>query len=493
MPGLNASLNIGLTGLKTAQSALSVIGHNISNVNTPGYSRQVANLSSNGSQNFGELQFGTGVNLSSIVGIRNRFLNLQMTQATSSQQGADTRYAGVDAVSPIFQDDGKTGLGTLIQNFFNGFQVLSSRPEDGSARTNMVGQAQALVSGLQSRYKMVEDQRKQADGNISSLVDQVNTITTQIAELNLRIAGELTPGSDNDGRDQRQALAVQLGGLVGVQAFENDKGQMQISLDSGAAVLVSGNSAFTMTATPDAALGNYLRVEVKEGNGTPINVTTNIRNGQLGGNLDLRDNVLPSYQNKLDELAAGISSQVNLVHRAGYALDGVTTNQDFFQGVAANGANGLPAAITAATNYRGMVNSLSVNAVIKANPSLIATAGVAESPGNNATALALAALQGANSTVDTNADGVGDSGPFSTFVGSILNKVGTDGQGFKATSTNQQNLLTALTTQRDSASGVDLDEEATNLITFQRGYQASARFISVIDQLTDQLVNQFGQ
>jgi len=108
-------------------------------------------------------------------------------------------------------------------------------------------------------------------------------------------------------------------------------------------------------------------------------------------------------------------------------------------------------------------------------------------------AQAIASLQNTNNTVDTNGDGVGDSGPYNTTVGSLLNKVGTDAQGFKATSTNQQNLLTALTTQRDSASGVDLDEEATNLITFQRGYQASARFISVIDQLTDQLVNQFGQ
>jgi flagellar hook-associated protein 1 FlgK len=232
---------------------------------------------------------------------------------------------------------------------------------------------------------------------------------------------------------------------------------------------------------------------VQQGTGAPVNVTSNIKNGELGGNLDLRDNILPGYQGQMDQLAAGISSQVNLAHRAGYALDGATTNQDFFQGVAANGANGLPATITAATNYRGMVNTLSINALIKTNPSLIAAAGVAGSAGNNTNALALTALQSANSTVDTNSDGVGDSGPYATFVGGLLNKVGTDAQGFKATSTNQQNLLTALDTQRESASGVDLDEEATKLITFQRGYQASAHFISIIDQLTAQLVTQFGQ
>jgi len=493
MPGLNSSLNIGLSGLQATQSALSVIGHNISNVNTPGYSRQVAVLSTNGAQTFGDLQFGTGVSMASVQGVRNRFLDLQMVLANSTQSGADTRYSGVDSISSIFEDDGTSGLGTLVQNFFNGFQKLATTPEDESMRTNVVGQAQNLVNGLQSRYKLLEDQRKQANGSIESLAQQVNNLTEQIAELNVRVSGELSPGSDNDARDQRQQLAQQLGSLVGVQIFENDQGHMQISLDSGAAVLVSGASAFTMSVTPDAALNNYFRVEVQQGNGTPINVTANIRNGQLGANLDLRDNVFPGYQRQLDELAAGLTGQVNLVHRTGFALNGVTTNLDFFQGVVANGADGLPTTISAASNYQGMVNSMTINAAIRTNVNLIAAAGVAGSAGNNAVAKAISDLQGANATVDTNADGIGDSGPYNGFLSSLLNRVGTDAQGFKVTSTNQQNLLTALGNQRDQASAVDLDEEATNLITFQRGYQACARFINVINQLTDQLVNQFGQ
>jgi len=95
--------------------------------------------------------------------------------------------------------------------------------------------------------------------------------------------------------------------------------------------------------------------------------------------------------------------------------------------------------------------------------------------------------------VDTNGDGVGDSGPYGTFVGSLVNTIGTQAQGFRTRSTGDENLLAALQTQRDRVSGVDLDEEATNMMAFQRGYQASARFITVINQLTDQLVNQFGR
>jgi len=501
MPGLNASLNIGLSGLQAAQAALNVVGHNIANVNTPNYSRQRAILVNNDSQTFGNLQFGTGVNLDNILGVRDRFLEMQITQASSRKSGSDVRYAGLEGISPVFNEDGsEAALGTLVQRFFQSFQDLSSRPEDGAVRTNVIGKAQSLVSGLKSRYQLLTDQRNQADRNIGSLVTEINTLTTEIAKLNGRIATEPTEGSDTDARDQRQGLANKLAGLVGIQVFEDSRGQLQVTLDSGAAVLVNGNTAYTLTATPDATLGNLNRVDVVLGTGAPINVTGAVKEGALGANLDLRDKILVGLQQKLDALAAGISGQVNLLHRGGYALDGTTTGTDFFLGSGANGANGLPITVTAATNYQGMVNALTVNAAVASNPGLIAAALANVPPsvppasaGNNLNARAIANLQTTAGTVDTNADGVGDSGPFSTFVGSLANTIGTQAQGFQTRSTNDENLLTALQSQRDRVSGVDLDEEATTMLAFQRGYQASARFISVINQLTDQLVNQFGR
>lgn len=493
MPGLTASLNIGLSGLQAAQSALSVVGHNISNVNTPGYSRQRALLSSKDSQTFGTLQFGMGVNLTNILGVRDRFLEMQIVQATGRQKGSEVRYAGLEGIAPVFEENGEAGLGTLIQRFFQSFQELSARPEDGAVRRNVVGRAQSLVDGLKSRWNLLQEQRSQADRNIGSLVQEVNNLTKLIASLNDRIATEVSPGADSDARDQRKALADRLSELVGVQVFEDSKGRMQVTLDSGAAVLVSGSTAYTLTATPDASLGNFYRVDVSLGSGTPINVTGAIRDGALGANLDLRDNLLATYQRRLDEIAAGIAGQVNLQHRNGFALDGVSTGLDFFLGSSPNGANGLPVTVSPATYYRGMVNSLTVNAAIASDPRLIAAAGVAGAAGNNQNALALAALQSASGTVDTNGDGLGDAGPFSTAVGALANTIGTQAQGFQTRSTNDENLLTALSNQRERISGVDLDEEATTLLTLQRGYQASAQFISVINQLTDQLVNQFGR
>jgi flagellar hook-associated protein 1 FlgK len=500
MPGLTSSLNIGLSGLQAAQGALSVVGHNIANVNTPNYSRQRVELNSNQPQTFGTLEFGTGVSFTNIMGVRDKFLEMQITQSTSRQSGANARYAGVEGISSVFEEDGNSGLSSLVQNYFRSFQQLAARPEDSSARTNITGQAQSLVNGLKSRYQLLEEQRTLSDQSIAITVTEINTLTAQIASLNDRISSEPTPGADSDGRDQRQALANQLASLVGIQVFEDNRSRLQITLDSGVAVLVSGSKAYSMSAAPDNSVpnpldNNYRRVYVDMGGASPVDVTTLVKEGSLGANLELRDTTLRGYEATLDELAAGIVGQTNLLHRTGYDLSGSavagTAWQDLFLGAAANGANGIPATVSAANNYRGMVNAMTVNAAIVANPSRIAAANAANSPGNNVNAQALANLQNAVNVVDTNGDGTGDSGPFQTVISSLVSTIGTDSQRSESTATTQDNLISALKTQRDRVSSVDLDEEATALLSYQRGYQASARFISVIDQLTAQLISQF--
>ena len=487
MPGLNASLSIGLSALQASQAALNVVGHNIANVNTPNYSRQRAILANNDSQTFGTLQYGQGVNLNNIIGVRDRFLEMQITQATSRKSGADTRYTAMEGISPTFLESGSdSDLSALVGQFFQGFQDLAARPEDGAVRANVIGRAQSLTNGIQSRWQLLQDQRTQADGTVRSLVTEINTISTEIGKLNARIRSEPTPGADSDARDQRQTLANKLADLVGVQVYEDGNSQMQVTLDSGAAVLVSGITAYKLSATPDIALGNFNRVEVTLGSGATIDITKSVKEGALGANLDLRDTILPGFQQKLDQLASGIGGQVNLLHRAGFALDG-TTNRDFFTGLAALSGNGLP------TTVIGAANALRVNATLVASPRLIGAANAAGAVGNNKNALAIANLQQSANTVDTDNDGVGDSGPFGSMVSTMTSSMGTLVQSYKSRSTGDENLMVALQNQHERISGVDLDEEATQMMAFQRGYQASARFISVINQLTDQLVNNFGR
>jgi len=492
MPGLTAGLFTGLSGLQAHQSALNVVGHNMANVNTPGYARQRADLGTLDTQFFGGLGFGPGVTVNQIKGVRDRLLELQIFSDQARQSGTQTRYEGLEAVSAAMADEGDTGIGKQVQKLFQGFQDLSVRPEDLSLRQSVVGSAQNLILTMQSRYQGLEDQRNRADTAIAGHVEEINSLTSQIAVLNQRIVGEPIPGSDSDARDQRKLVVDRLSKLIGITVFEGSREEYQITLDSGAATLVSGLTAYTLKATRDPALNNAYRVDVLAGTAT-INVTNRIADGELGGELDLRDNLIPPYQSQLDELAAGLASEVNLLHRTGFNFNGANLNTDFFQGAVANGANGLPPTVTAATNYKGMVNALAVNAGIVGNPRLIAAAGVANAPGDNQIARAIADLQFKASTVDTNGDGTADTGPFSQFVGLLVSKVGSQTQGFQAAANNQQNLVTALQNQRDRVSAVDLDEEAALMMNYQRGYQASARFISVINQLTDQLMNQFGR
>ncbi len=507
MPGLTAGLNIGLSGLTAAQNSLDVIGHNIANVNTPGYSRQLAQLSTNTSMNWGNLTYGTGVNLKSIQGVRDQLLNLQITQSASQQSGAETRYQGLQTVSSVFQDDGTSGISSQLNAFFTALQKVAGQPEDVSLRTNLVGSAQNLLTTMQTRYQALRDAQTSADSQVSALVPQVNTLAQQIADLNKKLAGEVNPQSDNDAIDQRQALADQLGQIVGIQTYVDNKGMMNINLEGGASPVVIGTSAYTMSTiqntTPPATAPFFNSVVMSPNASGPFtDVTKAITSGQMGGQLDLRDNLIPNYEKQMDELAAGVAYNMNLLNSSGYSLDGTQHNLDFFVGGAGN-TNHLPTSVQVppdavgqvpANDYKGMVLALKVNSLIVADPSLFAAAGVAGAAGDNTNAKAMVALQTSGSTVDATGAGPGAaaSGPFTTFLTALITKVGTDTKNWNTTATNQENIGTALTKQRDSVSAVDLDTEAANLITYQRGYQASARFVSVISQLTDQLINSLG-
>jgi len=504
MANLTTSLGIGLSGLQAAQQSMSVIGHNIANINTPGYSQQSTVLTTNPSQEYGNLQFGTGVNVSSVQALRDQFLNLQLTQSICNQSSAETHSNALQAVSSAFADDGTTGLNTQIQAFFASFQTLSADPTNASLQQNVVGKAQSMITELQSASSTLNNEMGSINEQIGSTVPEINTLTSQIAVLNGQISQQINPSNDNDAIDQRQQLTDQLANLVGIQVSTDSKNNYQITLDSGAATLVSGQTAYQMTTAMDPSNNNYLKVSVQSG-GVTSDVTDKIAGGTLGANMDLRDVVLPGYTTQLDRIAGSIADQVNTVNMAGYGTDASgnpSHNIPFFTGSGIDTSNPpdanfghvnladntLAASAANPPNYKGIINSLVVNPLIVATPSNIATSNAKGVAGNNVNVLALANLQNQTSTVDTAGTGTFNSGPFSTVVSGLLNKVGTQAQQFNTTATNQENLTTALQTQKNSVSGVDMDTSAAQLLAFQQGYQAAAHFISTISQLTSQLM-----
>jgi flagellar hook-associated protein 1 FlgK len=504
MGNLTSSLGIGLSGLQASQEAMSVIGHNIANVNTPGYSQQSAVLTTNPTQDYGNLIFGTGVNVASIQSMRDQFLNLQVTSSISSQSGAQTRYNGVQAVSSAYQDNGTTGLNSQLSAFFSSLQTLSADPEDMSLRQNVVGTAQTLVQEFKSVYQTTTAQIQSTNQQVQSLVPEINTLTTQIASLNQQITNQVDPNAANDAIDQRQQLTDKLANLVGIQVSTDSAGNYQVTLDSGAATLVSGSASYQMAATPETNGSGMYAVGVTSGNAS-IDVTGKISGGELGGDLDLRDNILPGYQTQLDQIAGSLADQMNTQNLAGAGLN---SNGNYVAGSLVFTTTGttqpsidpVTGQVTTSggvPDYTGIVNALQVNPALVSNPGLIACAGkttvggvtTSNGDGDNTNILAMVNLQTATNTVDTSGTGTFSSGPFSTVISGLINKVGTQAQSFDTTATNQENLTTALQTQKTSVSGVDLDTQAAQLLAFQQAYQASAQFLSTISQLTNQLMS----
>ena len=165
--------------------------------------------------------FGSGVSLNTVQGVRDKFLDLQLYRETAKQTGATERYFGVDSVSSSLGDTGIQGIAAQIQGFFQGFQSLAAQPEDTALRTNVVGKAQTMITGLQfQHYSLLDDQRNNADQAVSSLVTEINTLTSQIARLNEQIVVETGSGGNNDARDQRKSLTDKLSELVGINVFE---------------------------------------------------------------------------------------------------------------------------------------------------------------------------------------------------------------------------------------------------------------------------------
>jgi flagellar hook-associated protein 1 len=503
MPGLTSGLYVGLTGLTTAQSAIAVTGHNIANVNTDGYSRQQAVITSNTALYEGNCFFGMGASLQSVQGIRDQLLNLQLTGALSQQAGSEARYESLTSLSTLFQSDSTTGMAAQLNTFFTNMQKVAAQPEDASLRTAFVSSAQNLVSALQTKYQALQTAQQTADATATAYLPQINAITKQIAALNQKLAGESNNTADNDAVDQRQALAEQLSQLVGTQTYVDDKNQMNITLDNGAAPLVTGATASTLVAQqyttapagqPQPTAPFFNHVYIKE---SGADVTSSIVNGKLGAQLDVRDNIISGYLQQLDQFTAGLAYNINTLNSAGTDMKGASNNEDFFVGGTGN-TNHLPTGVqvppdtagqTPNNDYKGTVMSLRVNAAIVADPTRFA-AGSTGATGDNTNVAKMIKLQTASNTVDLTGAGptAASSGTFNTVISSLVAKVGDDAASWKTTSTNQENIATALKTQRSSVSGVDLDTEAANLITYQRAYQASAQFISVINQLTSQLI-----
>jgi flagellar hook-associated protein 1 FlgK len=450
MGNLFSALTSATRSLEAQRFGLDATGQNIANVNTPGYSRRTVDFASVPPET--PYGVGRGVEVAGIRAQRDRLTERRLQQETS---GAE-RYAVIaDSLSVLEATLGTTSdsLDTRLHAFFDSWSRLAESPTAAVARQDVVLQATTLAASFNGLANRLGEFARDADRRISTTVDEINQITRRIAVINnaLGDAGATGPGLHL--QDEQAALVKQLSALTEITVVQRPDGGVDIDSSTGHALVV-GKSAFAMTAAATAPNGH---LEVSIGG---ANVTQLLTGARLGGLLQVRDVHIPEYAQALDEQAAALADAVNAAHSAGFDLDGNNGVAFFDYSSPVVGTTGAAAA-------------LRVNPAVAANHRRVVAASVAQ-PGDNQAARELADIRNAL-IMD------GGTATLTDSWGQFVYRIGRDVQTATSETTLRKQVVMQVEALRDQVSGVSLDEEALNLMKFQRAYEANARFFQVID------------
>ena len=466
MSSLFAGLHIGERALQAQQFALETTQRNITNANTPYYSRQRVNFIPGDPIGFGAIAPGGGVISVSADAFRNRFIDYRVTQELQPQGENDAVIAALDQVDALLNESDGKGLQAALSEFFASFSSLSNAPEDRSLRRQVLVSAQGLAHEFVRVYEGLQSIQTSNDRAVADTVSEINSTTSAIAELNSRIAQAHGLDSNEEFalRDQRQAMLDKLAGLVDVSYWETESGAVTLAT-AGGAILVAEDNSYQMAAVTQPGT-SYLQIVVGG-----ENITSDIGSGKLGGLIKVRDSMLPDYLARLDDMAASLIESVNTQHALGADLAGQQGGSFF-----------TPFTPLIPGSDSGAARSISVAIT---DPAKIAAAGLTEGPGSNANARLLAGIG------DSKIVGSGTA-TLEQYYSDLVFIAGSQASTAKAASETQSNILLQLQNQRDSISGVNLDEEAVNIIKYQKAYQASARYITVLNDLTEEVLGILG-
>ena len=446
---LNASLSIAVQSLNAASGALQATNNNIANANTPGYTREVPVLESTAPINiFGNgATVGDGVELTKFQSVRDELLQMQIQQETSSQSGANAQLASLQQIEPVFTTSTQD-IGTEMSALFSSISALSTDPSNASSRQAVLAAGQNLATAFNTASNALTSQQASLNTQVTQDVSQINQLTKQIAALTPQINALQAAGQDGGTlEDQQNQLILSLSKLTNVSVTQGSDG---VTLSTGNGTpLVVGTQSFNL----QTSVGSDGMTHVLDQNGTDI--TSSLTGGDLGGSIQTRDTTIAGLLNNLNKLANQFASAMNTAQASGYDQNG-DAGQDFFT------VSGAAAAISA----RNITMAIT-------DPTLIAASsdGTAGSNGNlaNLSAVQTAALPSGQT-------------PGSAYA-SLVYQVGSLTSNANAESTATTSSLLQLNDQLSSVSGVSIDEESANLITYQQAYEAAARVVSTVQEL----------
>src|SRR5438270_4114960 len=390
---------------------------------------------------------GLGVLTGDTTRLRDQFLDLRSYQEHAVDAGLKQSQSVLSRIELAVDEPSDSGLSKTISGFLAGFDDVANNPDDQAARAQLVEQGKTLAAGFTQLDTTLATQRTSAVDELSSLVDEVNTSASQIAGLNQNITSAVNNGlSPNELMDQRDQLVAKMAEDVGVTVKNGDNGQIDVYV--GGTAIVRGTKAAPLKVEVGSDPAQTVRVTWAD-DSYPAGVS-----GSAGGLLSAVNDVIPHYRAGLAGVAQQLSTDVNGLHRTGYALDG-STNRDFFT-----------------TDSTGAVV---VNPDIVADPTLIAASSTAGATRDGSVAQQIAELTGAGESYQQ-----------------LVVKLGVESQAVNRRVDVQASIVQNVDSARDSVSGVNLDEEMTSMLQFQHAYDAAARFLTAVDQTLDTLINQTG-
>ena len=469
MLGLFGTLNMAARSLQTQMTGVEVTGQNLANVNTTGYSRQRVQISASPDLITSIGPEGTGANATAIQQIVSNLLNNQIQSQSSStgywnsqqtalqgaQNALDEFLSGSGATSSASganSNTTSTGLSTQLSSFFSAFSALASSASDSNKQA-AVGAGQQLATTFNNLNTQFGNLRTSLNNSLNNDVSSANKLLTDIASLNKEIStAEFGGGNANDLRDEREQDLENLSQLTNITTSSGTNGAVNVTI--GGQALVSGNSVSDTLQTYDAGSGQLL-VRTTTGG---VNLT--LTGGSMQGTIDARDGTLATMQNGINTLASTLITQVNAIHNSGYNSAGGTGNT-FFTGT------------NAAT--------MGVNATLVNNASLLQISSSSTTTGDTSLALQISQLASSAQSALNNQTFSGSYDATVAGLGNALNTANTQ-------VTDQTAVSTMLATQRSSVSGVNVDEEMTNMMTFQRAYQASAQVVTTVNTMLGDLL-----
>ncbi len=457
MVSLHASLEIARRALQTHQLAMSVIGSNIANVNTPGYSRRTTVIRQTTDFDTRAGMVGTGVEAIDVRRGRDIVLDGLFRRQNSNVGRWDAQSSYLRRVETILSEPGEGGLSSSMARFWESWHELAKEPDNLALRGQVIARANALADTFHGLDSHLTSLQGSLTNDITGEIDQINRISDQIATINKSIVeGEVEGHEANALRDQRDLLIDQLSEIVDVQVTEQAAGSVLVQI--GSQVLVQDGTSRNLELETGTGNTTWSSRLVWKGGTTEAVVT----GGRLRGYLVARDEAIASYRNDLDALASTFVSQVNATHAAGTALDGSTGNL-FFD----------PTGTTA--------KDISISDAVAANLDLIA-ASAGGQVGDGDQALAIANLQ-------TGLTMSGGSATFDSFYNTLTGRIGLEAQESNSLLDMEEVLRLDIENQRLQVSGVSLDEEMSLLISHQHAYQAMVRVTATIDEMMSTLIS----